>query len=283
MKNTLRRLVNVDQTDGDIGIEIEMEGGFLPRREHLSNLWRVTTDGSLRGDPEGLEYVMRGPRNLEGVKECLDDLKNAMNERGTAFSHSIYGGVHVHVNVQELTPRQLYTMMTAYYIIEEVLLTYCGDTRQGNHFCLRGKDAEYGPRMVATSAREKDLNILNDNNLRYAGMNPCSLFNYGSLEFRSMRSTDDFDVLLNWATMLYNLRENSKKFESPVALMEGVSGSGPMAFLESLIGEEAKHFENVTLLDRKLMDGAQLAQVIAYLPDWSKYRDTAVSPFKRSM
>ena len=61
------RLSRGKRTDGDVGIEIEVEGRRLPITEKY---WRMEKDGSLRG-PENMEYVLDRPMSLKDAKKAL--------------------------------------------------------------------------------------------------------------------------------------------------------------------------------------------------------------------
>lgn len=279
MKETIYTIMRLNnRKDGDVGIEVEVEGTNIPI---ISNdTWNTTHDGSLRSGLEGVEYVLRSPKSLVDAKKALDMISKAYKRNNAQILDSIYAGVHIHVNVQKLTVRQLYTYMTAYYILEEVLVSFCGPTREGNHFCLRGKDAEFGPLEVSRAAREKRLQILSNEDLRYGSMNPCSLFRYGSLEFRAMRSTTDFDAILKWAELLVNLRDRSITFNSPLDIVEFMSGDGATNFARQMLGENYRLFSSIPDFEDKIYNGARMAQQIAYAADWSEKRDVVVNPFK---
>src|SRR5690554_4898477 len=119
---TIRKLMRLPETQGDVGVEIEVEGSNLPRTgEH----WIVTQDGSLRG--ESCEYVLRQPLSLPETKEALAYLSRRYEETGAEIADSPRCGVHIHVNCQELTIIQLYNFMTLYLILEDLLVRWCGE------------------------------------------------------------------------------------------------------------------------------------------------------------
>lgn len=197
--------------DGLLGVEVEVEGSNLP---YLDGDWRTENDHSLRG--ESREYVMREPRSLDDTHTVLENLNQALSTEGTEFIESVRAGVHVHLNVQDLNVVEMYNLITIYYIVEDILVHFCGETREGNLFCLRASDAEYQITVVEEAVKEKRLDMFNDDIIRYSALNLCSLSKYGSLEFRAMRSTNDFSVLHTWCSMVAHLKEMSKKFNNPL-------------------------------------------------------------------
>lgn len=255
-------------TNGDLGIEIEVEGRNLPRP---GDMWRCERDGSLRGD-ESMEYVLAKPSTIEQVTVALDNLDHSYVQTGSRVDESVRAGVHVHVNCQKLSMKQLYTFMVLYITLENVLLKFCGEWREGNLFCLRCQDAEYLLTRLIAATRNKDyVGEFQDNNVRYSSMNVKALGDYGSLEFRAMRSTRDLSLILTWAKMLLHLREVSKRFVDPVEVVQKVSQLGGKAFLELCLGEHAKLFANVKSVEELLFDGVRLSQCVAYCTDWDAF------------
>lgn len=255
-------------TKGDIGLEIEVEGRWLPV---LRKYWRTDRDGSLRGE-ESAEYVLARPSSLPEVGTALEYLANRYEVSGSRIDDTIRAGVHVHINCQQLTMLELYNFFTLYLVLENVLIKYCGEYREGNLFCLRCQDAEFLLYTLIQAAKDKTflLSFHNDD-LRYASMNVKALGDYGSLEFRAMRSTKDLNAILKWVKILLNLREVAKKFDSPVRIIEQVSMMGTQSFLRECLGEHVDFFNNVDGVDKLLYEGVQLAQCLAYCTNWADW------------
>lgn len=253
--------------EGDLGIEIEVEGRNLP---FLRNYWNNERDGSLQGE-ESAEYVLQRPMTLEDVRKALDYLEKEYRENNTRVDETIRAGVHVHVNCQKLTMTQLYSFMTVYLVLENILVKWCGEARCGNVFCLRASDAEWlltSIRMAAEGRKFKGQ--FHSDNLRYASMNVKALGDYGSLEFRSMRGTRNLDLIYLWAKTLLELREFAKGFNNPAEIIEAFSIKGPNKFMKDALGESYKHF-SMPDEDRLLWEGMRNAQDIAYCADWTTF------------
>lgn len=259
----IRELLKLKKVIGDIGIEIEVEGENLP--EAPGN-WRADEDGSLRG--ESAEYVMRNPVAYNRLLGELNLLEEVFNEDGVVITESYRAGIHVHVNVQELTVPQLFNYITLFTIFEDVIVAYCNKSRQGNHFCLRTKDAGYLPQLLTSSAHEGNLSLLCTDAIRYSAMNITSVFKYGSVEFRSLESTKDFNKIYKWATILYNLREKALKFKDPQEIIYAVSMGGYEKFTKEVLGDYADRVYKQDGWEKSVKSGIRIAQDIAFARKW---------------
>lgn len=254
---------------GDIGLEIEVEGVNLPR---LGKWWRNEQDGSLKG-PENAEYVLQKPGSLEDIRAALNHLDSVYNQSSTVVHDTVRAGVHVHINCQNLTMTELYNFVTLYLCLENILVKWCGEYREGNLFCLRACDAEWMLSVLKLAASDKKRqfkNRLHRDELRYASMNLKALGDYGSLEFRSMRGTRDLNLIYTWAETLYGLREYAKTFEKPSDVVESFSLLGAEEFLSRALGKNTEHFLCEEYMDL-LWTGVRNAQDVAYCIDWQKF------------
>jgi hypothetical protein len=262
------------ETKGEIGVEIEVEGTSLPE---MRAYWRNERDGSLAG-PESREYVLSKPLDLDGVKKALAYMEKMWTANGTTIHDAVRAGVHIHINCQRLTLIQLFNFITAFLILENCLTKWCGPTREGNLFCLRSKDASYlvAQLVAATGNRKRMRQVFHTDMLRYAAMNVKALGDYGSLEFRALRSTRDLSVVMKWATILYNLREHILKYENPIQLIQEFSMDGGVEFAEKLLGDHAAEvfalYDTEAHLQHDLYEGMRNAQDVAYaVEDWAKW------------
>lgn len=257
--------------DGDLGIEIEVEGENLPQTRKY---WRMEHDGSLRGE-ENMEYVLSKPLSLDGCRKALDYLDECYNNNNTVVDDTVRAGVHVHVNVQRLSIIELFNFITLYIIFEDILVKFCGEHREGNLFCLRTSDADWILYALRRAIKTGQWGQLVDDDLRYASFNVKALGTYGSLEFRAMRGTRDLDVIYKWAEILLSLREMAKQFNNPQDIIQGFSAGECLGFMERCFGD---NFELLQCKDsaRLVTEGMRRAQDIAYCVDWELYREKPV-------
>lgn len=196
--------------DGEVGIEIEVEGTNLPTR---IKGWDVKQDGSLRG--ESYEYVLTNPIRRDEVVKYLNRIgtEYAMNE--SRVYDTGRAGIHIHLNMNDYTITQTFNTILLYYLFEDCLVHWCGKARVGNLFCLRLKDAE-GLSYFIEEALTNNLQVLNTDSIRYASLNMKSLSRFGSLEFRAMKSTAVSDDISEWISMLLTVKDAALKFKSPL-------------------------------------------------------------------
>lgn len=271
----VRDYVKVNETNGDIGLEIEVEGINFPMysvedKTGLSRQWTVTTDGSLRGDPECCEYVLRRPIQVHEIDRCIEKVQEAMDASNTRISPSVRAGVHVHINCQELEMTQLFTYATCYYILEELLSTFCEESRRGNHFCLRVSDAEYNMYMVQTAISSSNLRNLGSDSMRYSAVNWGALFKFGSLEFRSLETPEDLSKIGTWAKMLFRIKQMSLEYTNPAEVVQNMSENGAMEFASNMLGEDLKHFTTEPV-ETLVYQGVRNAQMMAFATNWDEF------------
>jgi hypothetical protein len=262
-------LPNRIKTDGDLGIEIEVEGKNLPDYDEVGDFWRVDHDGSLQG--EANEYVFRKPLKVEQVDSALAELELAYIDRKSTITSSVRAGIHVHVNVQELTAVQLYNYITLYSMFEGALLAYCGVGREGNLFCLPLNQSAELVEELRNVAVSRDFRSLISDEYRYCAMNVKALGTYGSLEFRAMRSTSDLTRVSMWAKLLLHLRDVACTYDNPEEIIAAASILGSMEMFKQCVGEHLPMFDKVMNLKRRLSNGVRSSQAIAFSCDWSIY------------
>lgn len=267
----IREMLGFRQTDGDIGLEIEVEGHKLPNPDNtfgsdFANFWKITQDGSLRG--EAWEYVFHRPLSLEGTQRALDELVGMYRALGSDVYDSVRAGIHVHVNVQKLTFLQLMNMLVIYYCLETVLVNFCGKDRVGNHFCLRARDAEYIIHsLYKTMTSNGSSHDLATDNIRYASMNLAALFKYGSVEFRALRSTKDTRRILVWVGAMLSVREAAKTFNNPKEIIESMSLNGGIQFISRILGDLLPYFEYKNM-EEDILHDSRIVQGLVFKSNW---------------
>lgn len=260
---TIGKMFDLPRTKGEIGMEIEVEGLELPRevegfiKEH---------DGSLRG--EAAEYVFCGPVSREETEERLKRLFAAYEEAGSVILQSYRCSAHVHVNAQDMTMREITCMVLLYVMFEEYLVKFCGEHREGNMFCLRVKDAEAHLQAFIEVQETEDFGLLAGDELRYAAINFNALSKYGSLEFRSMRGTDNIDDLLTWVDLLRCLKAAAISYDDPCAIIEDISRIGPFQLAEKVFGDLLQKLPFDGDWEKVVFSNMQDTQQLAYCREW---------------
>lgn len=247
-----------------IGVEIETEGQRLPKVD--SELWRSDVDGSLRG--ESWEYVLKEPVHKDDLHKAIVGLKYEWHKAKSVVKDSPNAGVHIHINVSDLTVTELYNYLALYLVLEEILIEQCGADRIGNLFCLRASDAEYLLDMLATAIKTTDLKILHTDDLRYAAVNVKALGDYGSVEFRSWPSNGDLAGVEWWASVLMHLKQVAKATDNPAQVVGDVSMMSPEVFFNSVMKEYAEKIKWLPHYDRAMMEGVRRVQQFAFEGAW---------------
>ena len=259
-----------DAGNVDVGIEIEVEGEGIPIGEDIPMFWRDLHDGSLRG--ESREYVLQKPIKLDKVDIALESLMKSFEQVGARVNDSDNCGVHIHVNCQRMDTKQVLKFACLYLILEEILVSMCGKNRAGNLFCLRARDAEAQVFHLCEAKRTLSINGLQGDMFRYSSMNLASLSKFGTIEFRAMRTPQDFRTLSEWIHILVTVRDASQKFDDIKDMVESVSREGAMRFLEMVFGTSGRSLM-IPDADDMLMRGVRLVQEIAYTPTIKEYEE----------
>lgn len=260
----VKEFFDLRSVDGDVGVEIEVEGKNLPRAPQG---WRAEADGSLKA-AESLEFVMTEPVPITKLADSLQALKDAFDKKGSRFDLSYRAGIHVHVNVQELSMVQLATMLTTYYIFEDSLINLCDPFRKGNHFCLRASDASGQIRRLRNAFAENNPYKFDGDEIRYSTMNVCAIPRYGSVEFRSLESTDDFGKVHQFATMHHSLRQFAREVKDPVAVMDLAYHIGTDGLCEKVFQQNARHLLSQNTFRQDSEQGLELSEDLAFCRPW---------------
>jgi hypothetical protein len=253
-----------ERKEGEVGLEIEVEGENVLHQAIL-NHWVIDKDGSLRND--SAEYKLCEPIPRDKVLPVLLYLYQKLDRAGTQILDSHRTGVHVHINVQQLTVKELYQFITLYLCIEELMVRWAGPKRVGNLFCLRASDAEGLVNLLSNALSSGNLQELHSDRVRYASLNVKAIQDYGSLEFRALRGgLITPQEIATWVTMILEIKDAALRFNNPREIIESFSGQGPEKFLEN-IGPTVNllNFDNQEQLLRL---GVRNAQEVAYCNKW---------------
>jgi len=257
----IKELFRLNKVDGEIGIEIEMEGdGLLVSTKS----WAEHADGSLRGN--SIEYVLHSPCARDKVGDKLQELEYAWAKYGSRLNPSNRCGVHVHLNCQDKTLKQVAIILGIYYCFEDVLLEYCGEERNGNFFCLGAKHAELQLTELYNMMHNEKLTVYQiDQHYRYAAMNITSLAKFGSLEFRPLKTTKSMADVLDWVNIILCINDKAKAFKDVREVVESCSAAGPYRFLHETFGRYAEQLM-CKKYDKMIMEGVRRVQEFAYAP-----------------
>lgn len=260
---------------GEVGIEVEIEGGPWP--DGAPSNWTTHVDNSLRNG--GIEYVIRNPVGRDKIRPALEVLEAWLRASNKVFSYRT--SIHLHVNIQGLTVRQWVSFIASFVILEEALVDIVGPKRAGNKFCLRACDADEPLRMIRDGLRNEDLPRHLRGDLKYASMNVMASQTHGTLEFRAMEGNLDVAWITAWADVLLALKDYATKVESPIDIVNDMSALGPREWAKRIMPEGNPIVDKMLARDnieQTLYDGVRIAQDLTYAVPWDKDPIGAVGP-----
>jgi hypothetical protein len=240
-----------DVRGGRVGIELEYEECnvttiALPK---IKEYWSIDIDHSLRNG--GIEFIS-APLGSNSLPKALALVQEELRQAGGVANKRC--GVHVHLNVADLTFAEVWKITTYYALIEAFIFKEFAEGREENHFCVPlfantvsqqdfHEDANALRRGVYKGAKKLTpgavqfldppedpvkgsipLNILSAP--KYAAMNTGSLSKFGTLEFRQMRGTLDLDKVWRWAEFILRLRDAALSYESAEHILQEYENNG---------------------------------------------------------
>lgn len=233
-----------------VGIEIEAEGRDLPfidaAVDKNPKYWTVVREGSLRGNCA--EYITNGVIPIGSLDDAADEFDELMKK--AKFDESLRTSTHIHINMYGKSLRQLYSVLSAYWLLENPFLQLAGKSRQGNLFCLRLKDAEFIINELTDSLnRGSNLGNLIQNNNRYAALNLASIAKFGSIEFRFMPGMYTSAEFKPWVKALWRLVEKASEMEPRQVFELLEKENTAIGFMkhfmsEYFIDKVTKHYKN---------------------------------------
>jgi len=256
---------------GDIGLEIELEFPVPQQWDLNEKLWGFSKELSVRN--HGYEIVSNHPLDLAAVDHVVPDLCENLNKRHPIDTTRT--SVHVHINQMRSSILQVLNCTVAYWLLETPLTRFCGEEREGHHFCLRLKDAEAVLPVLCESLDSKTpLRNLGDK-VRYAGLNLSALNKFGSLEFRTMRGTTDPGLIVSWMKGLHHLCSVAKTFETPAQVFDRYLDCNKEVFIRQFLPKDLADAVVAIPGHKDMMDeSASIVCALAYAKDnwlaWEK-------------
>jgi hypothetical protein len=138
--------------------------------------------------------------------------------------------------VQNWTYDELFTVLSVYYLVEGLLFEFTNQERRSNLFCLPMYEASDGMEPLKYLC-QNDLFTVEGmyNNHKYAALNVVNVAAKGSIEFRHLETTLDWDKNETWIDVIDCICESRKKFRDMDEVWEFFNGS-PEMFMEKIFG-----------------------------------------------
>jgi len=201
---TLPKCSEEVSSDRLIGIEVEVENHRL-LKEPPSGVWQLTNDGSLRNN--GVEWITL-PIEARFAPYALRELLGESLNTDCCFSPRT--SVHVHVNCQDLHTTAVMDVILLYACLEPLFFQFTGRGRAKNIYCVPIGDTDLLPFMVNRRLEQAITKWS-----KYSGLNILPLAEKGTVEFRHMHGTFDYDKLSRWVRLITKLFDYCIKQGTP--------------------------------------------------------------------
>lgn len=228
----------LEPPQGKYGVEIEVESNSFDFEEYSHPAWYQTEDPSLR-NTFNTEFVLNKPATYCMVLKKIDELANDLDNKGFINTPSVRTGVHVHLNVNERTPQELMQIILVYLTLEKVLIRYCGDQREGNLFCLRASDCPVFVESIASAAVGCGwLNAFPTDIYKYSALNLCTLYKFGSIEFRSLKTPHNLSDIKEWISIIEAIEKYALGLTNLYEIPYDISYHSYDVWIKKIFGEK---------------------------------------------
>lgn len=228
--------------DRPLGLEFEFENVRLEQiQQDLEyDVWDPHADGSLmRG---GVEFALRQPIQARYVNAIIVDLLNAAKKHEADPSYRC--GMHVHIQVSDLTSIELLRLFLLYALFEPSIFEWVGLYRAKTRFCKPWWEANAHVRnlcksLAAPTLKSAKLKQVPDT-MRYSALNVHAMWKYGTVEFRHLESTLSPERALNWLKIITALVYKAQDKSLQIAeLLDRVDKTSEEAFYREVFGHAA--------------------------------------------
>lgn len=188
----------------DVGIELEVEGNHLPG---AAPHWQAKQEGSLQG---GVEYITK-PIKADVVETYVNNLnKYIVNEVGATIIPSYRCSTHIHVNVGTELLSDALGFAVIFTMFEPLLLTLCGNQRNGNLFCMSSYDTgeiiHSFDNMIGYLDKIKTHGYGYERG-KYSALNFGRLADLNTMEARCFPLSMDGATVSKWCSWLLSMRD----------------------------------------------------------------------------
>jgi hypothetical protein len=256
--------------DTIVGIEVEYEGCNWCD-EGFGKHWDVTGDGSLRG--HGKEFISL-PVFGKDLTDAIDELEQGI---GNAFTAEVNyrTGIHVHLDVTDMEPDQLLSLLVLYSAYEKVLFNYHGADRDQNPYCVPYYNnpnalhfaGKLGHPNITRSVVQRVAHCTD----KYAALNLRPLVRQGSVEFRHALSTLHMAELRAWIQIIMSLKKAALEFSAYEAVEKLYSDTEPFSehvfgdYIREFSGDYVQEVESCLHVAKELSTGVNLYDLLEKL------------------
>lgn len=272
-------------TKDKIGLEVELES--VPMDDVRFKFLSKVHDGSLRDG--GVEFVFRNPL-------CGTDLKSALDELETYLSLNdviTYGertSVHVHVDIRDLTTRQLFKFLNTHLVFERSLFNFAGPERIQSNFCRPlGELHEALETIGRLNPESQYFNFAQcefdiGEYGKYSSVNLSAIPRFGSVEFRLHEGTTDVSRIRKWINILLKMKQFAYNSDTrPEEFSSILSEAGPEYLSASVFQEYSSYVEADPNFVENCYDGVRNLEFAVHYLDIAAHSSRAQGkPLKKT-
>jgi len=173
------------------------------RPEIFRGAWKVCVDGSVRDGCEVVSPILNGEEGLASTKKVLDVIKSIGGYAGTDC------GLHVHVNARDLSGHEMLHAAKRYKDFEGKIDSFVDERRRGPtpRWCHGMNEVwDMLTNQMPTTPIQNRVNKIG----RYHKLNLQAFLRHGTIEFRQLQGTLDYDLISAWVQFCVGFIEASK-------------------------------------------------------------------------
>jgi len=221
-----------------LGVEVEVEGVTkkLSTKFKETAYWTAKEDGSLRNN--GMEFVFSEPLFGADVVSAVKFLCQQAKEHN--YRVSVRTGIHTHMDVRGMELDKFQNLCIIYALTEKLFYNWIGDKRSENIHCLPWYAADADLDTIGAIFRDPNSGLSYVKALhRYSGLNLNSLVNFGTVEFRQLKTTFDYSRIMDWLNIILSMKKAAIAWQgSPTQLVTEMKLLGAYAFSQKVFGPD---------------------------------------------
>lgn len=236
------------------GCEFEIES-VKDWNPQVGVVFHIENDHSLRNS--GKEFKTK-PSTFDQAIDAFKLLHSNLSLGKDPFSERT--SIHVHVNVRDLSLKEVRRFILVYALLEPLFFEFVGEKRKGSIYCVP-LSYTYLPSLYKKSVPE----LLDKwNNNKYTAFNILPIRNFGTVEFRHLYGTNDQATFYTWLSAIKELYEYVLNVQPEIDIVdilssgEYVSNIAKVAVPSLANKMSSSHIEYITkdsLIDVKLSRG----------------------------
>lgn len=205
------------------GIEYEIEAIEGYGDIGQEGIFTIETDHSLRNNGREFKTI---PMSFQKHLEAFKSLHRRLLLNNNPFSERT--SIHVHVNVRELEINQVRQLILCYALLEPLFFEFVGETRKNSIFCVP-LNYTYLPNLYKGTTQ-----TMHEKWHKYTAFNILPLNGFGTVEFRHMYGTNDFEKFHTWLKSLKELYDFIVENDSFDLIKELERGGGHLSGLSTI-------------------------------------------------